>query len=237
MRNVLERLVLVGAPLLLLAVGNAGCVDNNTSIFIRQVQAVDPENECVVEADPEALFWSMGVMDTALASSYHAELLLGNQLVSRGNPDTMRTESSRVQLYEADIEVFDSGGGTLTSFTTPISGFIDAPSSNEPAYGLSSVTLIDPATGAGLAGLSATVVSRVKIYGITLGDIEVETGYWDFPIQICDGCVGCICPTSPEDDYAPTCQPGQNESIDCRLHPTCATSAGHCGCMSGFAEE
>jgi hypothetical protein len=232
MRIAFERLVLVGAPLALLAACSTGCVDNNTTIFIRQVQALDVDNSCSVTNDPGATTLLGGVLDTALAGRYDAALLIGNQLVARGNPDTMRTETARVQLYEADTEVFDSSGGTISSFTMPVSGFIDAPSGNDPAYGVAYTTLIEPGTAASLTAVEETVVARIKVYGITLGDIEVETGYWDFPIQVCNGCIACICPASPEDDIVETCNAGQNTAIDCRLHPLCADAPDHCGCST-----
>ena len=169
-------------------------------------------------------------MDVAYASEYDGELLVGNQLVSRGDQATMRPESARVQLYSADLTIFDAGGATLSSFSVPISGFVDVGSGNSPGYGVVHVPLIDAATGAAIPP-GQTVVSRVKIYGVTLGDIQVETGNWDFPIYVCAGCIACVCPATADADYAKSCYPGQNEAVDCR-RATCwnaATGTG-CGC-------
>ena len=196
-----------------LAMGAMGCVDNNTTIFVRQVQAPDPANECVVTNDPSALARSRGYVDGALADSYFAWLLVGNQLVRRGDNDTLRTESARVQLYTADVEVFDYTGATLSSFSQPISGFIDPSNGSEPGYGLTSLVLVDQGVVSGHSGI---VVSRVKLFGETLGGDEVETGFWDFPIEVCADCFACIEPESCDDPCTASCEFGQDASPDCR---------------------
>jgi hypothetical protein len=227
-RNVVPAMLLA-VPAALFALGAPGCVDNNVSLFIQQAQVRDPGTDCSAAADPDSAYWMVGIMDTALTGEYSAALLVGNQLKARGDSDTLRPESNRVQLYEADVELFDSGGGTVSAFTMPISGFVEVSGSTAPAYGLAFVTLIDAGTGAALAGQQTTLIARVKIYGETLGGLEVETGYWDYPIEICSGCLGCICPTSPDAEYTETCNPGQNTSIDCRL-VACWGTTDNCGC-------
>ena len=204
-----------------------GCVDNNVSLFIRQVQIPDEDDDCVVQADPAAMFRLSGTMDTALTTSYQAVLLLGNQLVPRGNADTLRPESNRVQIYEIEVSVFDYLGGVLSEYTMPASGFVDPSSGTTPGFGLVGATLVDHATGQYLAGVSQaqTVVSRVKVYGVTLGGLEVETGYWDFPIYVCQstglntGCLPCNAPEDSGDAIVQPCFFGQDKSYDCRLSP------------------
>jgi hypothetical protein len=223
--------LLLGVPAVLLALAAPACVDNNVTLFIQQVQVPDPENSCSVSADPGAAYFPIGYMDTSLTSQYAGALLIGNQLASRGDSTTLRPESNRVQLYEADVEIFDAGGGSMSAFTMPISGFVEVSSATEPAYGIAYVTLIDAGTGAALAGQQTTVITRVKVYGETLGGLAVETGYWDFPIQICSGCIQCICPSGIDAEYAKTCNPGQNSAVDCRLQACWGTTA-NCGCAT-----
>ncbi|MBW2527141.1 MAG: hypothetical protein JRI23_23365 [Deltaproteobacteria bacterium] len=224
-----NRLLGFGAFVALCAPLTTGCVDNNSTIFIRQLQAPEAENFCVVSNTPDSLHWLEGTMDLSLASSYGGTVLVGNQLQERGDESTARVETGRVQLYEAEIELFDYNGATVSSFTMPTTGFVDVSSGTTPSYGLAGVVLVDQ--GAGVAA-NQTYISRVKIYGENLGGIEVETGWWDYPIYVCDGCLGCICPTSAEAEYAPSCRPGQNESVDCRLKPCWDPAAGnYCGCI------
>jgi hypothetical protein len=235
MGNTVHRLVrpvvsalLLGVPALLLALAAPACVDNNVTLFIRQVQVREADSGCVAVADPAGLHVSVGVFDTDYSSEFWGALLVGNQLAARGQSDTLRPESNRVQLYEADVEIFDSGGGTMSSFSMPISGFVDVGSPTDPAYGIANVALIDAGSAGALAGQQTTVIVRVKVYGETLGGIEVETGYWDFPIQVCAGCTPCTCPKSIDDDFATWCNPGLSDTIDCRRQA--CWGANMCGC-------
>ena len=209
------------------AASSIGCVDNNTSIFIRQVQVPDPDNGCIVSADPSALMDTHGNVDTfaqrfitgagdvtqGQTAAFNVSLLVGNQLIRRGDVDTLKVETSRVQLFEAEVEVFDFQGASLNTFSQPISGFIDPSNGSEPGYGLTGLTVIDAGTIA--AAGNQTLVARVQIFGESLGGLEVETGFWDYPVTVCDGCFGCVEPSSCDDEIVATCQLGQN-APDCR---------------------
>src|SRR3954454_12237634 len=82
---------LVAAPSLL---GSPGCAENESTIFIRQVNVpVSSGNGCTVEPTPTSLFISRGLLDLAFRNQYVATLLVGNQLVARGNPTQERTET------------------------------------------------------------------------------------------------------------------------------------------------
>lgn len=226
-----NKLVCIVAPALLLAPVASGCVDNNSTLYIRQLQAPESSNSCVVSNSPDSLHWTEGFFDTSLAPSYAGTVLVGNQAQQRGDEKTGKVETSGIQLYEAEIETFDYTGATLSSFTMPTSGFVEEAVGTTPSYGLAAVTLIDPSV-APAVGSGQTVISRVKIYGETLGGLEVETGWWDYPIYVCDGCLGCVCPASVDDEYVTTCRPGNNEAVDCRL-TSCWNPANneYCGCQ------
>ncbi len=229
---------LAGVFVVGVAAGSMGCADNNSSIFIRQVQVPDVANECVVTADPGGLMRTQGAVDPALqafafgdARPYNVSLLVGNQLIRRGDDETLKVETSRVQLFEAEVEVFDFQGASLTTFSQPISGFVDASSGSEPGYGLTSLTLIDGATLAN-AG-TQTLVARVQLFGESLGGIEVETGLWDYPVSVLPGGFGCSDPENCDDPIIFGCSFGQDEIPDCRCHP----SGGACGVAPGCVAE
>jgi hypothetical protein len=228
MGTAITRLVCFGSAATVLALTASACVDNNVTLFIEKVMAPDPDDNCVAQSDPDGLFYGAGALDTALSPQYEAWVLVGNQMVARGDSDTLRPESSRIQLYEAEVEIFDSSGGTISSFTHPVTGFVDVGSGTEPGWGLAKVTLVDAGTGGALGGLQ-TLISRIKIYGVTLGGIDVETGYYDYPIQVCSGCLPCVCPESADAEYTTACAPGQNEAVDCRLD-ACWAAGNFCGC-------
>lgn len=199
-----------------LATASYGCVENDASIFVQQVQVLD-KTTCGATASPSDAALAGGLIDVAFTNSYDAALLMGNQLVKRGNTNTFRLETSHVQFTEAEVEVFDFGGGSIGAFSVPISGFAEAASGNSPGYGLAFVTLIDPASAAALP-IGQTVVSRVKVFGESLGGADVESGFFDYPINVCEGCT-IACPMSLACDEDPTdcpCEIGQDFEFDCR---------------------
>jgi hypothetical protein len=226
----------IGASAALLLLGGAlsgGCADNEGSIFIRGAMKV-PSDTCEVTADPSAPILFNGAMDTAFAGEYSAVLLVGNQLVRRGNTATVRVETSRIQFVEADVSVLDAGGGELAAFRVPISGFADPGSTGEPGYGLARVVLIDAATAqslgaqAGSSGLIQEVVASVIVRGHTLGGRDIESGAWQFPISVCQGCLVFFpgeaddpTSTTPDcnarDDAPTNCRVGLDDPVDCRI--------------------
>lgn len=203
------------------AIGSNGCVDNNSSIFVHSVKVLDAGAGCVCQPDPEGAFYSTGFIDTAVRSSYQACVLVGNQLIRTQDDDRLRVETSRVTLFEAEVEIFDANGSSLTSFSQPISSFIDAASGASAGFGVAGITLIDPATlGAIDTGAGGqTIVARVKVFGESLGGADVESGPFDFPIQVCSNCLGCFEPEDCETAPDLTCRVGQDTSPDCRCIP------------------
>src|SRR5262245_28781061 len=68
------------------------CVDNESSLVIRAcLDALPPD--CEIQADPSSPFNPHGVFDLVYQSSYGCALLVGNQVVRRGDSDTLRTET------------------------------------------------------------------------------------------------------------------------------------------------
>jgi len=219
--------------LLLGAVLTEGCADNEGSIFIRGALVV-PTDTCEVIPDPSSPTRFGGTLDTAFAGEYSAVLLIGNQLVRRGNTATVRVETSRVQFFEADVTVLSSAGDELAAFRVPVSGFADPGTTGEPGYGAAQVVLIDAVTAqslgaqAGSSGLIQEVVASVIMRGHTLGGRDVESGAWQFPIRVCQGCL-VFFPGEADDtatttadcdarnDAPANCHVGIDDPVDCRI--------------------
>jgi hypothetical protein len=204
----------------------SGCVDNNESLFIRQVPLPDVEDQCTVTNDPTGAALSSGLADVALTSAYAQYFLVGNQLIPRGDADLLRPETSRVQLYEAEVDIFD-GGVLVDKFTVPVAGFVDPANETEPSFGIAVVNPVITANT--LSAISAVhgaagvfIVARVKVNGTTLGGLDVATGVFDFPIFVCgDRAAGASCvprkvPASCMDELPSPCLPGQDSAHDCR---------------------
>lgn len=206
-----------------------GCAENQSSLFIRAALVV-PADTCTVSPDSSAETLFRGSLDIALAAEHHGALLVGNQLVPRGNQAQLKTETSRIQLTTADVTVYSATGAELGAFSVPISGFVDPGSASSPGYGAAEVVMVDAASATAALGGGPgpiEVISSVILHGTTLGGKAVDSGEWQFPIDICNGCT-IIFPAEADDptkagvdcdirDDAPVnCHIGIDLKTDCR---------------------
>jgi hypothetical protein len=160
------------------------------------------------------------VLDVGLTDKYIATLLIGNQLIPRGNNNTLRPETSRVHFYEAEVTLFDFAGGELAAYTQPLTGFADPTNNTAPGYGLADLLVVDPSAVAALTP-GQTIVARIKVYGRTLGGIEVETDFWDYPIEVCSQCLRnnkCQVAQNCDSECIFVCRFGQDQGLDCRTN-------------------
>ena len=172
-----------------LALGAASsCADNESSLFIEGVLSL-PSSDCVARPDAEAEFLSQGVLDVRFAEGYVAAVQVGNQLTQQGNREKTRTETSRLRLEGVSGTVFDVAGGGH-DFEAIATGFVHPASGTEPGLAamfvnLVSTDMLDDLAAAG----EGTIVVRFHIFGTTLGGQEIESGDYDYPIFLCDGCL------------------------------------------------
>ncbi len=171
----------------------SACADNESSLFIRMRMA--ETGDCNVSRGPSEPFWSEDAVDSAYAGSHSAMLLVGNQIVERGDPDVLRTETSRVQLYEAEVRVADIEGNDVTpGYVVPITGAVDPSTSGDAGYNCTEVLLIDGATMDSLRAQAAQLRRDIQVWatvvlrGRTLGGQEVETKEWTYPVRVCFAC-------------------------------------------------
>ncbi|MEO7328083.1 MAG: hypothetical protein ABI193_05870 [Minicystis sp.] len=245
----------VGALFLCLAaIGtlNPGCAADDGlegALFIRQCQAV-PSDTCTVTADSSQLALSGGTLDVAFGHNYSCPLLVGNQLVARGDPNKVRVETSRIQITGADVRILDANGdpvakadGSPQEFFTPTSGFADPGTSTSPGFGLADVVLLDVQTAAKqlVAHPNGVIlIAAVTLHGHTLGGNELTSGEWKFPIQVVPRTASCDlspCVNGDTDQPKPNCREGLDSSVDCRLGCPCEAGTTAClplGCVGGF---
>lgn len=208
----------------LTVLSSVGCAENESTLFIVGVQVLE-SGDCSAKAEENAAVWLSGLLDTALRSSYQATLVVGNQLVARGSRDQVRTETARVSLRGAEVEVNTAEGENLAEFTVNGTGFINAGTGEDAAFGVMGVTLVPP----GLVSAPAELNVGVRVFGDTLGGQEVESNQLFFPIFVCDGCLislpadaqdisdpgTCVAGESSSNLETP-CRIGQDEPVDCR---------------------
>jgi hypothetical protein len=188
----------------------------------------------VATAESNTTLLLSGYLDVGLSPEYVATLLVGNQLTPRGDKENLRTETMVTTITGAEVHLFDDVGTPVTEFTVPASGTISPDASEDPGFGIVSVTLIPPAVGAELAagldsrGIVRTRIAQVRVFGETLGGLEVESADMMYTIRVCEGCLvsfpsesldmagGCNQQLDQNAGDLP-CRFGQDDAIDCRL--------------------
>jgi len=227
---------------------SSACVDNESSLFVLGIFKLS-STQCLAEPDSNAVMLAQGVLDRQFARGYRAALLVGSHLTERGSREKLRTETSRLQIEGAHIEIFGTTGGS-TSFDSPATGLANPSSGTDP--GLAAVfsqfirpeDMGDPNTpdDYGVLGPPGQIIVRVKVFGTTLGGQEIESGAYDFPILVCDGCLLTYPPDASDPDApqaegyrcsadadtaqeATICSLGQDDAIPCTY---CASYSDIC---------
>jgi hypothetical protein len=205
----------------------SACARNDSSIFIRSCLATTDRTACMFQVQITSSEIFSGTIDAAYAGEYHCIAVVENQMVPRGDPNRLKTETSGVELYEAEVQVLDpaQGNAAIKQFSVPITGFIDPGMSGQPGVGGTDITMVDAATVQSEAAIVAatgkvqTVVASVIAKGRTLGGSEVHTQEFLFPIDIYYGST-CFQPPG----MACCGGMGSSTSADCRLAIDEATS-------------
>jgi len=220
------------------------CADNNSSIFIVGVVDVN-QSSCIAKPDNTGPFLASGTLDTVFASGYTAVLVVGNQMTEEGSMEDLRTETSRVSLRGAEVTLSTLDGkplavaGAQSTFSTVGTGFVDPAAGNAPSYATMAVQIVPP----GLNLAPQQILSKVRVFGETLGGTSVTSSEIDFPITICEGCLinfdtpdttqaagsSFMCATSAasttQTAAVPPCLTGQDKSFSCTL---CSAAYAQC---------
>ncbi len=235
--HVLAGLALMGAGVTIVA----ACVHNNSSIFVQDVlspQVVTPGMLCVYTGQTTQAVLSSGVLDVDFLNEYNPTYLVGNQLIPQANPQQLSTETDTVTI-EGAVVTIDAGGVQLASFTSLAAATIYPALGGVPSFAPITVTTIDqrtvlsPAVASVVnAGGQVRLVTYVRFFGHTLGNRYVETGDFEFPVDVCKGCLitfsgpdiraGCAVPNCLNASTASSviqspCVPGQDIAVDCSL--------------------
>ncbi|MGH7439643.1 MAG: hypothetical protein ACRENE_28465 [Polyangiaceae bacterium] len=192
--------ILLGAA----AAASSACVHDNSSLFIKMVLAppsVTQGMNCTFTNDPTQMEISRGTLDIDFQAGYQATFLVGNQLVPQGDPTKPTTETSRISLTGGIVRITDTSGHEIKKFSEATSGTIDPLSGTNPGYlAVLGFPLLDVATVQGMAaslGDPTSLAPRpiveldtyVRFYGYTLGGQYVESGEFEFPVDVCMGCL------------------------------------------------
>jgi hypothetical protein len=242
------------ASLTLIAGGGgvfAACVHDDSTIFVHDALApkfAQMGSICTWTPDPMQAFIPSGVLDVALRQTYEGGFLVGNQMVPQVNSNQLQTETSFVTIQGAVVRVTDRLGHVLgMPFTRLTAATIPPSSGGVPGFAPIFVTIVDQSAlqassdvqqlTAGQGG-SVRLVTYVRFFGKTTGGQSVESNEFEFPIDVCSGCLvsnylppSCVV-TATSMQSAQTqvpCIIGQDLPVDCSVVcadlPGCAGSA------------
>lgn len=211
----------------------SGCAQPEGMLYIKNVKAQRCEDISV-----DSPFLGSGRMDIRYSCNYIAILELNNQLVRRGDETKLQIETSRISVTGVDVQILSADGAVVGQFTYPMSGFVDPATGTNPGRGLASALLIDGGTAAAVGaqigpGGSGLYIANVVARGRTLGGLDIESRPFEFPIEICDGCLcyepsddTCVGSTgAPDDD----CFFPQDFGFDCRWIGQSCSAPATCG--------
>jgi hypothetical protein len=222
----------VSTAVLALAAGAAfpACAHDDSTLYIQGVLAppVPSNNVCTYVVSTASTFLSRGLVDAALTDSYSPLFLVGSQMKSQANADNVKSETGRINIQGALVRVVDPADGSVWMDATVLtSGTV------EPAQGTSSsyigigasimdkhaISHFDPGAAAP-PNPSKLAVAYVKFYGQSLGGQSIESEEYQYPVDVCNGCLVVFPPqgsVAKLHDYCSGLLPPSNEQIPCAL--------------------
>lgn len=238
--------LLTGVSFLACGVAAVGaCKSDDSTLFVQGVLAAQPVSagaECSFTSDPTQPFISSGILDIAFRSEYDPTYLIGNQSVPEVNSQQLATETNIITVQGAIVRITDAAGNQLNTFSRLAATTVYPSSGSVPGYAPITVTTIDSTTINSNASLQANVnaqgttrlVTYVQFFGQTTGGNSIKSDEFEFPVDVCNGCLvgfsatsdntspaylqpNCILAASATSTSSlPTpCVPGQDFAIDC----------------------
>jgi hypothetical protein len=217
-----------------------GCAKNDESIYIAGILAPSANRtngSCTYTDDPTQARLFSSLLDVGVRDDYIAVMLVGNQMIPRGDPLDPRAESNKIHIDGAVVRVTTPDGNEVApSFTSFSSGaVINAQNNGNPSFSSVGVAIVDGKTATALRGLVAPgneqeFLVTIRVFGKTLGGVDVESGEFQHPLRVCQGCL-VFFPESARDPSA-TVQPNCLKPRD----PTATTTGSATPCFDGQDE-
>jgi hypothetical protein len=236
-RSPLARLA-VTTLLAVFGVGGIACEDASQIFVIRGQIAAQPATQggaCVYTAGASVGLQLGSVLDVSIRNGYQAVYNVQNQLVPRQDNLNSRAEVNRIRINGAEVTLTDGAGATLASFRGLSTQVVVDPQ----GFAAVGVNLVDPQTSVKLkssipVGQSQEIVARVKMFGTTLGNTEVQSAEFQQIINVCNKCLAFFPPEATDPSLVTPQQPrncsailepkgdapcsvGQDATVDCRF--------------------
>lgn len=218
------------------AAGSAvpACAHNDSTLFVQGVLSPPQpsNNQCIYAVSITAPMINRGTVDASLAGSYAPVFLVGSQLKSRASSDNVKTETSNVSIQGAIVRVVDPTTGAVTMSNTVLSSGLIYAAEGTPSYVAIGATILDSASikhfDPGRGQPAKLAIAYVKFFGQSLGHQSLESDEFQYPIDVCNGCLVLI----PAGDQATQnaycsgqvaaktsvspCVVGQDQLVDCQ---------------------
>lgn len=242
-RSWLKGLALLacGGSLGIVTLGS-GCAVNSQSVYIRGVVPPTIQNgACLFDVNTQ-VYAAVGQLDVSLATGYTGVFLVQTDLSVRGDRTNGKAEPNRFAVKGAEVQLLDEAGKQLSTYSTSVTTAIIDPV--EGSRALVTANLMDPALAKSLVpqlanGQRKRLVANFRVFGSTLGNQDLDSAYFQFPIDVCVGCgvdfstgddpttptLDCSRPLADSAKPASTCFLGQDGVTDCHLcsaHAECS---------------
>jgi hypothetical protein len=224
----------------------SACKHNDSTLFVQSVLAAQPVSagaQCSFTSDPTQAHISSGALDIGFRTEYDPTYLIGNQSVPEVNSQQLQTETDIITVQGAIVRITDAAGNQLNTFTRLAAATVYPSSGSVPGYSPITVTTIDSTTIMNNANLLANtangghtrLVTYVKFFGQTLGGNSIESEEFEFPVDVCLGCLVQFTGADDDPNFAqPNCEraagntatssslpspcvQGQDFGVDCSL--------------------
>lgn len=193
----------------------AGCVDDNISVFVAGNIAPEiTDGVCLYSDKPEA-FLPEGAFNIDAGGAYSVNLLVLNQLRNRAT--SIASDPNGVNIQRAEIELQDEGGTPLpispNPYSVPVTGFVESGNGVEAGQAPVRVRVLPVSVAQQLQDMGAQnsrIIAQVRLLGETNGTIDIETGQWQWPVQLCGGNCLFVCAGPEEETSMLACEPGSD---------------------------
>jgi hypothetical protein len=170
---------------------SSGCAENRSSVYIVGILA--PTDECRFTASLDTERRTLGGM-CAGDQSYFAAVMVANQLTKLSDPSTLKTETNVFQIEGVEVNVLNADGSSAgAAYSATISETIPAANGGVPGLAALALPLVDGVS----IGIGETLISEFRVFGSSLGGLDIQTGWYRFPILG----VRCECETSQEPNF------------------------------------
>ncbi|MBN1655560.1 MAG: hypothetical protein JXA30_17465 [Deltaproteobacteria bacterium] len=166
----------------------AACVDEAPALVV--VNAIPLDEDCVAKTG-EDIVRSRGRYDVFCGTSYLVPFEVWSYMVARGDPERPRAETNVAQFDRAEVQLLTPDDATIVpTFSVPVGGSLLPGDGTDPGKAVVWVELIPAKAVSELPQPDeySQIVAQVQLFGKTNGDVEVETGEFRFPIDLCDRC-------------------------------------------------